>query len=98
MVWSRRLFYKIKICQELFSSTAQEIIEDFVVAVVPNFSQEIWDDFNSSFYTTFWLLQTSDLIVPDAAYRKQEAYLKSQIRQTELDNSLVLNGTWFCFF
>ncbi|CAL8086593.1 unnamed protein product [Calicophoron daubneyi] len=67
----------------LFAAVSQQICGEIAAAIRPLYPVRVWDELGTSFFVTFWSLQSSDLVVPEAAYQRQIQQLREQIQNIE---------------
>uniref|UniRef100_A0A183SXM5 THO complex subunit 2 n=1 Tax=Schistocephalus solidus TaxID=70667 RepID=A0A183SXM5_SCHSO len=66
-----------------FVNACREVIADVAHSISPLYPPRIWDELGSTFFATFWCLESGDLLVPDAAYKRQQLQLRVQLNQIE---------------
>ncbi|VDP72176.1 unnamed protein product [Echinostoma caproni] len=69
--------------KSLFAIASQQICSEIARAIRPLYPNRVWDDLGTNFFVTFWSLQSSDLVVPEAAYQRQMQQLREQISQID---------------
>ncbi|CAH8526766.1 unnamed protein product [Dicrocoelium dendriticum] len=67
----------------LFATISQQLCNEIGSAIRPLYPSRVWDELGTNFFVTFWSLQSSDLVVPEAAYQRQVHQLREQIQQIE---------------
>ncbi|OON14770.1 hypothetical protein X801_09437, partial [Opisthorchis viverrini] len=71
----------------LFAAISQQICAEIASAIRPLYPSRVWDELGTNFFVTFWSLQSSDLVVPEAAYHRQMQQLREQMQQIEITQS-----------
>ncbi|BHF61082.1 THO complex subunit 2 [Sparganum proliferum] len=66
-----------------FVAACRQVIADVARSISPLYPPRIWDELGSTFFATFWCLEAGDLLVPDAAYKRQQLQLRVQLNQID---------------
>lgn len=76
------------ILQSAFLTASRDVINEVSQAIWPLYPQHVWDELGATFFATFWCLESGDLMVPDAAYKRQATQLSLQL------NTINHNTDW----
>ncbi|VDD78050.1 unnamed protein product [Mesocestoides corti] len=71
-----------------FVKAARTVINEVAQAISPLYPPRIWEELGAAFFATFWCLESGDLVVPTAAYQRQQNILQSQLAAIEHNSDL----------
>ncbi|VDN97902.1 unnamed protein product, partial [Rodentolepis nana] len=72
-----------------YVEAAHTVITNVARSVEPLYPPRVWVDLDSAFFSTFWCLETGDLVFPSAAYQRQRNALRAQMDSIDASTEMT---------